>query len=437
MCREPLRILGAFFIPIFLMTSTPSSIGECFAGTNQNIAAYLHFPCATHDGFTQTQFRIHDGPTQDTKPSAEHVLGHEPYRFLACLGAVPALLRKAPHPDLIDYLSTIQTACRSIIELPEAYGEHINDHIPPNQKLMTVFPHEAFAEHRHLVPRAAHYELLDKRTLPKIGIPVPAQDAVSITAEHVGTPEALLQKISSYSYKLPCVLKLTQGLAGETTWILKDPKDAVKAAEDLHLYVQNEAVDTLILQEFIDAEENVGIQFFIHEDGTYTSFGLVEQLMTADDNYEGGALNVETALDVPAELEEVMRMTSAYASAKGYQGWVAMDALKNGKKWYVIDGNFRMSGNAPLALLKNEIEGFGHQAAQLTTAAHFAGSIPELLASTHKQLADRSLILLSAVEKSDQQTSCFSIVSGKTHQAIAEQKEALASLGLVCTSSSH
>jgi hypothetical protein len=406
------------------MNQTFETIADCYQ-SNELLSAYLQYPCQAHDGHRQSQFIIHDGATNSARPSQESVLFHEPQRFITCLGDLELYLSRLPNPAVYEYQRGFNTTCKSIIEVPEMYKNL--DKKLQGKKLITTFPHEPINPDIQLIKVQPYYDLLSKESLPKMNVPIPHQVTCSLNfnsknwQENINVFTSMLQQ---NGFKLPCVVKLTHGLSGEGTWVLKSQSDIQTAVKQLTNYTNQGLVNKVVAQEYINnITGNYGLQMVIHPNGNYTFMGMIKQEVNGVE-FEGGIIDNNASFDPPEPVQDIMKNIALYAANQGYQGWAAIDILFSNEKWYVLDPNFRLSGNAPLALHNNTLADHGLQYSQLTTSLEFPGSIEDVLEKFQNELERRTLIILSAAQKQGSNT-VYAIMAGKSMSNVQQLKEKL------------
>jgi hypothetical protein len=145
------------------------------------------------------------------------------------------------------------------------------------------------------------------------------------------------------SFPLPCVVKVTSSCAGDGIRICTTQADLQKAKKDfLHIRI------TIIVEEFIKAEKNYGVQFAIPHDPQQPIDFICwhEQLTDAKGSFIGAYLDPAQPKDGFPAAARALIMDKILPSIrkKGWYGIGGFDVLvdKNGR-FHFIDSNFRVT----------------------------------------------------------------------------------------------
>jgi len=145
-----------------------------------------------------------------------------------------------------------------------------------------------------------------------------------------------------YDGPLPCVIKVASSSSGDGVRICKNWVDFQKAKADFeHLN------GVIFIEEFINAVENIGVQFGISYDpnGPMEIIGFNQQFTNENGNYLGGVIDPNKKISALARIYDVL-LTKILPKvrAQGWYGVGGMDVLIDvNDKFYFIDPNFRMT----------------------------------------------------------------------------------------------
>lgn len=359
------------------------------------------------------KFPIHDGGNQQDKVPEHIVKQKEPYRHLAVLGkGIPAFLTVLPPQELIGYWQEhFSMGLADIIALPkDSYCDVIN---ASEWKVITLFPFEHIAADKHAVNPDNHYFVLDKTTLPQMGIPLPPQQVIS--------PHLL----PAYKDKIPFVVKTAQGLSGDGTFIIKTPADFDKCLQKVKDYGLQEVIMQQLVQNI---KTNHGVQFYLSKQGKITFIGSSHQLTDAEGHYQGNVVSYSQM-----EMEKflpIIKNVAAFLQQHGYFGIAGLDILEDTEgQLFVIDGNFRLTGATPQYMLKNDlmVAGFGHS--KICTEYGYHGQLKDFLRSLKEELTGKIFTILSAYENNGK-TEVYGITAGHSLKEISTNEQKLFAKGL-------
>ncbi|HSX23585.1 MAG TPA: hypothetical protein VLE74_00595 [Candidatus Saccharimonadales bacterium] len=204
-------------------------------------------------------------------------------------------------------------------------------------------------------------------------------------------------------WTLPCVVKVSSSSAGDGVYLCKDNGvlQAVRSA-------LKDATGTVIVERYIEAQANYGIQFGIPQNPALPIdiIGVNEQLTTPEGEFIGGV--IDTANDYK-ELETVKQQLLSHILPEvrkmGWYGVGCVDVLVSpiGQP-FIIDCNFRMTGmTAYLMLAANKrISG-----SMMSFSGEYKGSLAKLQETIgHISRQDRTEIPMHIITLTEQDGAC-------------------------------
>jgi len=149
-----------------------------------------------------------------------------------------------------------------------------------------------------------------------------------------------------FAYKglipLPCVVKVSSSTSGDGVRICKDI-GSLKAAQKDFKRIRG----SVLVEEFITAAHNLGIQFGIPYDSEkpIEIIGFNEQLTSEQGDYLGGIVNPKKKIKSLKKIYKLLENTVLPEVRRwGWHGVGGVDVLvHNDGKFYFIDPNFRMT----------------------------------------------------------------------------------------------
>lgn len=148
---------------------------------------------------------------------------------------------------------------------------------------------------------------------------------------------------TSEKMPIPCVVKVSSSSSGDGVRICKTKKDLQRAKEEF-----KNIGSIIVVDEFIDAEINLGVQFGISYDAKIP-MDLVachEQITDGNGKFLGGIVDEKKYKPYARKIKNLLlKKILPEVKKKGWYGVGGFDVLfgKNGK-FYFIDVNFRMTG---------------------------------------------------------------------------------------------
>lgn len=145
----------------------------------------------------------------------------------------------------------------------------------------------------------------------------------------------------------PCVVKVTSSSSGDGVRICAQQSELEAAQKDFaHI------LSDIYIQEFVDAEKNIGIQFTLPFDPNAKGqiLNVSEQITTKDGIFMGS--KISNNRELPPQLDAFLfDNVFPFLSANSWHGIGNVDVLlsKEGK-YYCIDPNFRFTAASPFCL---------------------------------------------------------------------------------------
>lgn len=218
-------------------------------------------------------------------------------------------------------------------EDPLSYNEIIEG--LPEKSLVVLQPYDSFSKNTYLV-NPDHLQFLNsKENLPLIALNTPK------------VLEGSIDDLVNQHGKI-VIKKKGPGAAGDSVKITDDPETTIDGE--------------YFIEEFIPAEANYGIQFFVSPSGI-SYVGHNYQQTTAD----GEFLSVTCLLDQEPPEQLLKLGYEACKNLGNYTGFVGFDALFSKGEFTFIDPNIRMTAATPAFVLKDELKELLGPVVQITS----------------------------------------------------------------------
>lgn len=389
----------------------------------------LNYPAtASWAAYPNTQkYFIQDGSDESNKVSYDKICQKEPWKNLAVLGDdLTGIATRLPRHILMDYwrdcfgyrYENVEVLTRSV------YLDHLNQS-DRFQKIITLFPFDSLAPEKHAVPPDTHYHLLSKTTLADAGVRSPSYqtyDLDEIPLDDIPLPESF-----------PYLIKVSHGLSGEGTYIIKTDSDLDYTWREIGKYREDKLLTQIIVSEFVKNEvQNYCVQFYVSKAGQITPIGATEQMVSPEGKYLGGIINYQES-DI-LRFKDLIGAIASYAHGHGYFGVIGCDVLedKDGE-FHVIDINYRINGSTPLCLQRHRFLGQGKTVAKYSGDYRMNGTLDSILTDLKPELDRQDFLILSALEKVKYgkiYCDLYGVVAGATLQDMIQVEEKLLTKGL-------
>lgn len=407
------------------------SLSDLFAPDTQSdrYGIILNYPAtASWAAYPNTQkYFIQDGSDEANKVSYDKICQKEPWKNLAVLGDdLTGIATRLPRNILIDYwrdcfgyaYDNVEVLTRSV------YLDHLNQS-DRFEKIITLFPFDYLAPEKHAVPPDIHYKLLSKTTLADAGVRSPSYQTYNldeIPLDDIPLPESF-----------PYLIKVSHGLSGEGTYIIKASSDLDYTWREIGKYREDKLLTQIIVSEFVKNEvQNYCVQFYVSKTGQITLIGATEQMVSPDGKYLGGIINYQESNIL--KFQEIIQAIASYAHSHGYFGVIGCDVLedKDGE-FHVIDTNYRINGSTPLCLQRHRFLAQGKTVAKYSGDYRMNGTLDSILTDLKPELDRQDFLILSALEKVKYgkiYCDLYGVVAGATLQDMIQVEEKLLAKGL-------
>lgn len=409
---------------------TGNSFSELFANDIQDAkyGYYVSYPStAGWSHFPNTQkYLIQDGNSEERKVAYNKTAQMEPWRVSSVMGDdIPIILMEKPSEPLLGYWR-------------EHFGfKYDNLDVYPHQnifnelnnsdkydKILTLFPFDHLDKDKHAVDPDEHYRLLSKVTLADMGVHYPKfthYDLDKVDISQVKTPD-----------EFPFLVKVSHGLAGEGTYIIRNKEDLDYCAVDIRQYVRMGLVKTVLVSEFVLNEVgNYCVQFYVDKDGKATLLGATNQMVTEDGEMIGGVIRYSDTMD---KFHHKIAVLSRFLHKHGYFGVVGVDVLENADgEMFVIDANIRVNGSTPLCVLRRNLQQEKKEYAKFSTGYTIDCPLDEGLTRLHRDLEHKDFVIVSAnefIHDKKVKTHIYGIVAGETLDQMFAIENRLRMLGV-------
>lgn len=226
-------------------------------------------------------------------------------------------------------------------------------------------------------------------------------------------------KKAASSIQAPVVIKITSSSAGDGVYLCRTDESIAKTAEKLSNFTGN-----IVIEQFIDATHNFGLQFGVSYKGDYDLISISEQITTPHGEFLGGVIDSTNNYEVVQPAVKMLKeQILPFVQKKGWYGIGCFDVLVDAAgNCYFIDANFRMTGMS--ACIFNKINK-DLKTSVLSFGAKFSGS-EEALRSALEGHIQTNKITLFAMSKNDtnwQINGCINYETGSDlHETITSLK---------------
>jgi hypothetical protein len=389
----------------------------------------LNYPAtASWAAYPNTQkYFIQDGSDEANKVSYDKICQKEPWKNLAVLGNdLTGITTRLPRNILIDYwrdcfgyrYENIEVLTRSV------YLDHLNQS-DRFEKIITLFPFDHLSPEKHAVHPDIHYNLLSKTTLAKAGVRSPLY-------KNYNLDETPLDDIPLPA-NFPYLIKVSHGLSGEGTYIIKNSSDLDYTWREIGKYRENKLLTHIIVSEFVKDEiQNYCVQFYINKQGEITLIGATQQMVSAEGKFLGGIIDYQES-DI-LRFKFLIQAIASYAHNDGYFGVIGCDVLEDKTgEFHVIDINYRINGSTPLCLQRHRFLGQGKTVAKYSGDYRINGTLDSVLANFKPELDRQDFLILSALEKVKYgkiYCELYGVVAGETLEQMVQTEKNLFQKGL-------
>ncbi|WP_338294743.1 ATP-grasp domain-containing protein [Planctobacterium marinum] len=382
-------------------------------------AGWSHFP-------NNQKYLIQDGNSEESKVPYNKTAQMEPWRVLSVMGDdIPAILMEKPSDPLLTYWR-------------EHFGfKYDNLDVYPHQnifnelnesdkydKILSLFPFDHLKKEKHAIDPDEHYRLLSKVTLAEMGVHYPKfthYDLTQVDISQVKVPD-----------EYPFLVKVSHGLAGEGTYIIRNQEDLDFCSIDIRQYIKAGLVRTVLVSEFVLNEVgNYCVQFYVDREGKATLLGATNQMVTEDGEMIGGVIRYSDTME---KFQHKIAVLSRFLHKHGYFGVVGVDVLENAEgEMFVIDANIRINGSTPLCVLRRNLQQEKKEYAKFSTGYSVDCSLDEAMVRLHRDLEHKDFVIVSAneyIEDKKLKTHIYGIIAGETLDQMFAIENRLRMLGV-------
>ena len=345
-------------------------LSELYAADYPDAVLLTEYPSSNSD---QTRFQnlskyiIHD-PATPPKRELLKVLG--PHHLMLGWGQAIPVCSDVPPPQLL------------LDHWEQTFGERgVPDWRLPDQDshYITLFPHQSLSGDQQLIDPELNYWLHSKEVIEKID------------CEQAG----VLDRIEP-----PCIVKLTHGYAGLSNFFVRNKHEA----EAVRQKMEQQWPDAKFVVNSIieDIQSDVGVQFYLHKNGTAVWLGFTEQNFDADGKWSGGYFSAIAQEQRFEPLTKMIKPAAEYLHSQGCFGVVGIDIVTTGAgNSFLVDVNPRLTGITPFLMASRMFAAEGLGEGIYLASFRFKGSLRELIAAAESEmLAEQNLrvVVLSAFE---------------------------------------
>jgi len=351
----------------------------------------------------------------DADPSIpDHIIQAEMQRSFALSKDVQFLMEKGSmDPNLESYYNDIFSwnfKKENLLEYSKGEFIHVINEYVKNKTLSVLHPYDAIESEKYQSDPELVSWLNDKHNLEEISEYAPKTYSDSLKYSDI-------ENISLF----PSVLKSGVSSSGDGVEVLFNKWDLQSALEKFWNYesIKN-GTEPLLLQEYVEAVENVSVQMSVNSDGTISYIWMTDQITEWDhgEYYLGNVIDNTGTVD--QKMIEIGTEIAEFAKVKGYIWTMGIDVLKDSAgNYFVIDGNFRLTGCTTPTLLKNSQ--FSHfDKIYATSYGAENASVFDVLKSVH---SDAATILSSVTSHSGDITKGHIVIGWESVDHIKEKMQ--------------
>uniref|UniRef100_A0A6P8IJS0 Uncharacterized protein LOC116302097 n=1 Tax=Actinia tenebrosa TaxID=6105 RepID=A0A6P8IJS0_ACTTE len=251
-----------------------------------------------------------------------------------------------------------------------------------DSKLITYFPIQSLPKEKHANDPDMHHKVLCKLTIPEMG---------AVTPNHM----------TVYDYHVPCMIKVTHGVSGRGTFMVKTKQEAETLINKLRDEVK--CPEPSISEVIEDITGNYCVQFYLFKTGEIHWLGCSRQTVTDEFEWDGGYIDWNKQDELKRMYFNTVMPVKEYLHKKGYFGVVGIDVLSNKEDNYVVDVNARINGSTSLLLIAPHMAAKGFTSSALLIIPDVKGNESELIEKLDQINSESNGIVidLASVENPD------------------------------------
>ncbi|KAK9777064.1 putative ATP-grasp domain-containing protein [Seiridium cardinale] len=309
----------------------------------------------------------------------------------------------------------------------------------PGTRVALINPTDSMDNLPQLVSPENHYQVLSKRTLAVSGLPTPKSTVldVDLTPDQLsdaGVANDQVHRIldAVRDRALPFVAKLPQSLSGQGTFLVRSEAERSIALKVLrrevyrmlaHISPENQHLRpcSLILQDIVPGEA-VALSFFVTQKGRVVFNACCRQLVDAEGNWGGAAIDYLAQDDLAKRYKTVMFKIAEFLHFNKYWGPAGADIMTNNEgEQLVIDMNVRVTGSHPLGALRTFFEERGLHVATLLFPFLVRGAKAEFEEAFDEELSQGGLVVLAWVRRRDGKSAMATVaIAAPEHIALGK-----------------
>lgn len=290
-------------------------------------------------------------------------------------GAVRLLQKAGLHLPSVRYTYRNDEEYVSILKKLSLHGK----------KVIFQYPHpsEDVPDSLYWVDPSIIAYLSDKRSIPAL-----------VPAEHVAPRRMVsLDELLEDTPPMPFILKTGDGrpTSGGCGVLLIEKKEQL-----YHINEDFGDLSTIILEEYIQYDQNFGFHFAADEAGNIRYLGKSEQVVNDENCFRGSWISTDAA---PFErvVEAGLRVMGNIAAA-GYVGVAGFDVLMRGDSFYFIDLNVRFNASSCGLMLYENIRGLYKKPSVRLSSLEWNGWFDDGLAVVEKYMDKKQFVPLSLLD---------------------------------------
>ena len=207
----------------------------------------------------------------------------------------------------------------------------------PEDRYITLFPHESIPADRQVVDPTRNYDLHSKEVI-----------------QHIECPQArVLSRI-----QWPCIVKLSHGYAGLGNFLIRDAQDEADMRRQLN---RHWPAATVVINSIIEnISGDFGIQFYLRRDGSMVWLGVTRQHFNSQSRWCGGSFSADLQGRLYDHAGNIVEAVGRHLHNAGYFGLVGIDVLCDSRDcWFLVDVNPRLTGISPFLMISRIFNGRG------------------------------------------------------------------------------
>ena len=297
-----------------------------------------------------TLFTRYPNPGEDNTPGGAFsflawdygnaTLNAEAARFAPVIGGDIQMLMENIPKELIGYYEqTYPDTFNAQGIISYEAGSHLSAIKKVKEKtLITLHPYPGIDEDKYTVHPHLQCNLNDKTNMKLLTNKIPAHSVLK------------LDDIKKIDHNFPIVLKAHSWASGDGVRIVHDTTELWGSLA----YFASANETELMVEEFINATNNYGVQWVIKATGELELLWISEQYTSPEGEYMWGLITKNQS--IPDDIKELFFEVGDNAKKLGFVGIFGLDIMRDSDgNIYLIDPNFRLTGATTSLFLQNQI----------------------------------------------------------------------------------